>query len=479
VKLLKILNRALTLDFKDFLTHPDISYTPEFVEAQDLEVSPAQLLVEVGEEEADQEIEDVRYTLDYEVKKLDELQQLLLSVVPSEPLPLSDESKKLLGKETITVSEYMAGLGSEEYGMIAAADDVEDLCLNARSSRPSLLYASIVEEMKSQLKTSISILNSELFRGFYKNVNTQSGVDRQASKPILDIIKADATEAQKLRAEILRAIRIYGAGIRRCVVRQILLGGPTALNERPKIYKLLHSLYALRRMMMYYTTLYAADWKSISHRLRNTLSNRFLHEALNRALLVYTKARIKLVNPVQEFLHDLYPLGYCPAWNAFTDAVLYSMLDLDRKYSDILADIYRYRRSSTKLQLDRAKRAPRALLLAKRWLPLLDAAIISIESALDTGAVDTDVIQRVLDVANEAKTQDVGHLGSNDIFMGMVNELNIHFSDEADATNLTPKQLPFTHDMTAAKKKPGLPTNYFSDTPLSLGEGPNETAANQ
>jgi len=462
------------LDFKDLTKKPVIDYIPEFVETPEPDLTPiAEVNIGDQTEVSIQQLEDIRYKLEYELSKVAELQDTLLSTLSDDaPIPIPDELQDSIGKQTTTVSEYMAGLGSQEYGAIALAEVVEDHYLS-NDQRPEFLYASILEDMKYTLQSSLHSLSSELFSDFYKE-NYSGIVSSNSNHPsyaLFNILNEDASASQKIRVEILKAIHTYGYRIKQCVVKQLLVGGPGNFDKRQKVLNLLNALRAMRSMLKFYTAMYAADWKSIASYLRTKLAYRLSSNIAANAFLTYRKAKQALLDPVRDFLYDLNPLEYCPAWDSFIDSILRGTLNLNRKYSDVVADIYRFKKTNNKVQLDRANRAPKALLVSKKWLPLLDAVIISIESVINTGEVDKDMIQKILNVANTKKVNDINHPGLVGVFTEQAKELGIDFAIDPDIEDLNPEPLSNLDDADIARRVFGL--KRLSE---SFGEDLNESS---
>lgn len=408
------------MPLSDFTKKPKLQYRPETVLTPEPVITNS-YIGDVDITGIEAEKLDIQSTIDYieeEINNLSILQSAILNSISDEPVQVPEDLLESVGLKSISKTDYMSAISSRDSRNTIITDIYEEYHLDLTNikSSPQCVVVSVLEELKDTLFSNVNLLKYE-FEAAVDSVHMSSiTMSKTHLRDITDILKLDVEKSKGIRKSIIRLAKIGAMDIQKSVIRYLLLGKSSgeANISRTTIGAFLSTLRAIRGSLMFYGTLYALDIKSLLSTIKGFLLNYFLDKAYNEVLQYYSKLRISIVKPVIDVVQGVSIPGTLTnkdsnTINSLTTILLGAVDALTEKYRLQMADFYRRKRRRFGLILNSTNKV-KVMVLCKRWIVALDAAIAGIESALRTGTVEgwqIDEIQRVMNTKSTKSTASI------------------------------------------------------------------------
>lgn len=359
--------------------------------------------------QAELDRKDMVDSLIAEYLQITELSDNIAATISDAPVPT--ENIDLLGN-SITTSDYMKSLGSTSYGAAIAKEIFENYhSLGNPECNEGALLLGVLEDAKHEVLGAINYLESDFVIELYDpsapinlkessesiNPYESAGGQNQLQKDSYELAKMSRDNASRLRRDVEEAVGIAKRELSRCAVRNLLVG--SGATGRSSIEKLIRQLKSIRAALLSYYMLSSMDWKNAAAYVKSYISNRMIDLAIEDILQVYCKSVQRIMDPVYEYMGELNNLTQCNAFYGFIAIIDNVSSELFNKYETTLTDFAQKKKTRTELLLNQNKKT-KALISARRWIPLIDAAIIALEGLAADGYIDEDAINRVLSYSN-------------------------------------------------------------------------------
>jgi hypothetical protein len=356
----------------------------------------------------DLELKDTEDKLIDEYVAIDNLKERIISTTTNALVPVPTEYQSIINKHNINISDYLDAISGQDIsnnGIIKEIYENYHCDFNNFDSNEGILFLSQLESMQRSLLNTIGYIESDMFSSLY-NASSNTSTLSSTISPIVSISKQTANTSVTLRSEIEESLKIAAREIQRCLVRNLLLGtnagSRSYYDGRTSVEKLLRSLRAMRSALKHYYMIKSIDWKNLANYAKSQIHNMLIDRGLRLSLDAYTKTIAQITDPIDDFFDNFLNRTECGAFDSLMAVLRSSQYDLVSKYRNLIADFGQKQLTYATLQLDQTKKTSQ-LIYARKYIPLLDAIISEIESALTTGDFELSNIETALQQSNILK----------------------------------------------------------------------------
>lgn len=358
------------MNFSKLIQKPAITYVPETVELPDVAPFPEGTPIYDNVED---DIKDVSAAVQEEIAALDDLIQDIMNAAPTSEVAVPEEYSDTLDAKTITLSDYLQSLGSNDYPQLATMeifeDHISDVC-----DTPSMMLSILSGTRDSLLGDFNNLQNDELYGQFSPN---------GASDGALWTVRQGVADSQKLREEVIHAAKLANKAIDTALWAGLIDSNDTA-NFQNKVEKLQEQLKRIQSLLKVTTTLCSIDWKSAVNSLRGCIYSSVANKYVDRMFSAYNRAYNKIVAPAEKTLRSISTNNSITELDGVQNLknILATSINYIRTKSDeTLGDLYAIRSKRSSLRLNGAK-AVGTMAYTKRLIDQLDIIIAGLETTV-------------------------------------------------------------------------------------------------